>query len=141
MAAVDLDEFAGVHPAFAPLAMGATTPVALPLPVGDEPAAQRFGVEGKRVVFGQHLGGQGGAEVGIVDAHQGQRLGALEVGFAMCGGVTAQPMHQAGITHRSVPFPDAVALAVGQRQQRRHLHQTQCFLADLCKQFQPLSFL
>jgi len=129
VAAIHLNQFADVCLAFTPLAMGTAAPVALPLAVGDEPAAQGFGVEAQRVVFGQHLGGQGGAEacppwwVVVVLAHQGQGVEANLVRFAMRGGSSAQPMHQAAVTLGLVAFPNAFALAIGQRQQGRHLHQ------------------
>jgi len=141
MAAVDLDQLADVGLAFAAVPVATAAALGLGVAGGAPPAAQGFVVEVQVVIFGQAFGGQGRAEVRVLLGAQREDLLAQRGGLAAVGGLPAQPMHQPGITFELVAFPDAFALAVGEREQARDLHQCEFFLAHPRHSFQSFSFL
>jgi hypothetical protein len=73
------------------------TALALPEALGEQPAAQGIGGH-LQAAFGELLGGEGGAEVGVVLAVELQDT-ATELGIlAVVGGVATQAMDEGGVT-------------------------------------------
>ena len=108
-----------------------------PQPVGDHPLPQGLAGEGKAVLGGEFLGGQGRAEIGIVVAHDPQHRGA----YRGCRPAVARPtallrdQPRDAVTPKRLQQPPHLALAAPQELRGSTHRQTSTI--DVAQHLEP----